>query len=123
MKKVIVLILAVVLMVSTAPAFAARGGHGWHGGGHAHIGLYVGPGWWWPGWWEPYPYYYPYYAPPPRVIVQPPSDIYVQPAPQAEEPRYWYYCQDPQGYYPDVKRCPKGWLKVVPPTAPPAGEE
>jgi hypothetical protein len=79
--------------------------------------VYFGPGWWGPGWRGPYPYY-PYYPVPP-VIQQPPTEIYVQPAPQAEEPQYWYYCQESQGYYPNVERCPKGWLKVVPHAKPP----
>lgn len=111
MQTVIRILLAVmvVLMVNALPAHAARGGHGHgHGGGRVGVGVYVGPGWWGPGWWGPYPYY------PPRVIVEQPPEIYVQP-PQSEEPRYWYYCPDPQGYYPEVKRCPKGWMKVVPP--------
>jgi hypothetical protein len=38
----------------------------------------------------------------------------VQPAPQPEEPNYWYYCHNPEGYYPYVKKCPSGWMKVVP---------
>jgi hypothetical protein len=73
-----------------------------------------------PGFYPSYPYYpyYPYY-PAPAVIQQPATDIYVQPAPQPEEADYWYYCQEPQGYYPNVKECPKGWLKVVPPVNPP----
>ena len=28
--------------------------------------------------------------------------------------QYWYYCQNPEGYYPYVKQCPGGWLQVVP---------
>lgn len=110
MQKVIRTLIAVmvVLMVNALPVHAARGGHG-HGGGHVGVGVFVGP-----GWWGPYPYYpyYPYY--PPRVVVEQPPEIYVQP-PQPAEPRYWYYCPEPQGYYPQVKRCPKGWMKVVPP--------
>jgi hypothetical protein len=38
-----------------------------------------------------------------------------QAAPQTEQ-CYWYYCQNPQGYYPDVNNCPGGWMKVVPTT-------
>lgn len=26
---------------------------------------------------------------------------------------YWYYCKNPSGYYPYVKQCPSGWMKVV----------
>ncbi|MDR3430810.1 MAG: hypothetical protein P4L95_02700 [Rouxiella aceris] len=84
--------------------------------------------WWRGGVWIapfPYPYYpYPYYAPPvveePVIIQQQTSDVYVQPTPpqQPAEPVYWYYCQEAQGYYPYVKQCPKGWMKVVP--TPPA---
>ena len=129
MKKFMRIILALVLalVVISLPAYADRGGHmgggGHHGGGHAEFGVFVGPGWgWgWPGWGEPYPYY-PYYSSPP-VIIQQPSELYVQPAPQAEAPSYWYFCQEPQGYYPYVKKCPKGWMKVVPPTSTPEEEE
>jgi hypothetical protein len=86
-----------------------------HGHSHVYGGLWVGP-----GWIEPYPYYsypyYPYYREPPIIVQQP--DVYVQPAPApTQQPTYWYYCKDPQGYYPYVKQCPTGWLKVVP--APP----
>jgi len=146
MKKLIGMFLALmlVLVAVAQPAVADRGrsggyhghgsyrghssyrghggyhGHGGHDGGHVGIGVYLGPGWWGPGWWGPYPYYpyYPY-SPVPTVIQQPSTEIYVQPAPQAEESRYWYYCQESQGYYPDVQRCPEGWLKVVPPENPP----
>jgi hypothetical protein len=38
---------------------------------------------------------------------------------QSEEPSYWYYCQNPQGYYPYVKQCPSGWTKVPPSAVPP----
>lgn len=116
------LALLVVIMVGALPADASRGGHSRHGGGRVGVGVFIDPGWWGPRWWGPYPYYSPYYYAPPVVVQQPP-EIYVQPAPQAEEPRYWYFCPDPQGYYPDVKRCPKGWLKVVPPAEAPEGEE
>ena len=39
---------------------------------------------------------------------------YVQPPQQ--DPDYWYYCEDPRGYYPYVPDCPGGWMKVVPNT-------
>jgi len=117
----IVLAVIIVVMASSLPAQADRGRHGHgRGGGRVGVGVYLGPGWVSPGWWGPYPYY-PYYPPP--IFVERPSDIYVQPAPSPEEPRYWYYCKDPEGYYPDVKSCPKGWMKVVRPAQPPAGEE
>jgi len=129
MKKImrIVLALLVVLMAGTLPALADRGGHEWHGGrgghfdhgghfghrgGHGGFGVFIGP-----GWWDPYPYY-PYYASPP-VIVQQPPDVYIQPPPDVVEPHYWYYCPAPQGYYPYVKKCPQGWMQVVPPATTP----
>lgn len=120
MKTLTRLIIAatVVLLIGSMPGSSAdaRGGHGGHGP-HVGIGLWLGPGWWGPYY---YPYYYPYYQDQPIVIEQP--ELYVQPAPQTEQqPVYWYYCKDPQGYYPYVKQCPGGWMKVVPtPPAPPS---
>jgi hypothetical protein len=134
MRKVmrIVLALIVVVMAISQPSYADRGRHGGHAGAYAgghvrghgggHVGLFIGPGWWGPGWWGPYPYY-PYYYSPPPVIVEQPSELYVQPAPSAEASRYWYYCKEPQGYYPTVKRCPDGWMKVVPPSRSSGKEE
>lgn len=83
-----------------------RGGrweHGWHDG---HIG------WWWGagGSWYEYPYpVYPYPAPytPPTVIVQQPAPP-LGPAPE----QFWYYCDNPKGYYPYVATCPTPWRPV-----------
>jgi hypothetical protein len=68
---------------------------------------FVGPYW-------PYDYY-------PPVVVAPPPAVYVQPsAPDAvPQQEYWYYCDDPQGYYPYVQQCPGGWRPVTP-TSPPS---
>ena len=112
----------IVLLMGSMPGSSAeaRGGHGGYGP-HVGVGVWLGPGWG-PGWWGPnyYPYYYPYYQETPIVIEHQP-EIYMQPAPQAEQPVYWYYCKDPQGYYPYVKQCPGGWMKVVPiPPTPPS---
>lgn len=110
----IIIAVMVVLLVSASSAEARRGGHGGHGP-RVGIGLWVGPGWGWPYY---YPsYYYPYYPPDPPIVIQQP-EVYVQPAPQEEQPLYWYFCKEPQGYYPYVKQCPTGWMKVVP--TPPA---
>jgi hypothetical protein len=124
MKKGIwaILLAMALLFVSPLSIYAAR------------VRVFVGPsiGWGYPGWyWRgpvggwpyaypypyPYPYSspYPYYAPPPAVMQQPP--VYSEP--EQQQPYYWYYCQDPQGYYPYVKSCPGGWMKVVPNTTPP----
>lgn len=127
MKKYMGMLVSVIALLFMC-AGSGQAEH-FHGGGRG------GPGWW-PvvglglgiGLWElSHPYYsYPhavYYAPVPVIIQQPLPEVYVQPAPQyapapLPEQVYWYYCQDPQGYYPYVKQCPKGWMRVVP--APPA---
>jgi hypothetical protein len=96
--------------------------HGqFHGrpGFHGHPGLrstiIVAPGYWWyagnPG--------FPYYGDPPAVVQEAPP-MYVQPGSDPQQPGYWYYCQNSQGYYPYVRECPGGWLTVVPQTAPTA---
>jgi len=126
MKKLICIALAAMALIlaGVSPGHAFRGGHGGHGGGPFGVGLWVGPGWG-PGWgWPYYPYYpnYPYYSSPPVVIERQP-DTYIQEAPQSTEPSYWYFCPDPKGYYPYVKKCPKGWLRVVPSTTPEDVEE
>ncbi len=33
---------------------------------------------------------------------------------ESEASNYWYYCKNPAGYYPQVERCPDGWMQVVP---------
>jgi hypothetical protein len=61
------------------------------------------------------PYLYPpVVVAPPRVYVQPPPQVYVQPPPPQP---YWYYCDNPPGYYPYVQQCSAGWRQVNP--APP----
>ncbi len=106
--------------------------HGYYGGYHGghYGGHYWGPHFYWGGsfvlgpWWYPwYPYYgYGYAAPyygyaAPRDYAQQPQ-VYVDP--QQTQQNYWYFCQDPQGYYPYVKNCPGGWMKVTPQPAPPS---
>ncbi len=111
MKKTILIFLFVavaVLLVAGVPPVYAHG----HGGGFRGS-IWIGPGWgpWWGG-----PYYYPYYYAPPVVIErQPPVYEYEQQAPQTQEqPYYWYFCPDAKAYYPYVKQCPGGWMKVIP---------
>jgi hypothetical protein len=116
----IIIAALVVLLMGFLPGNSAdaRGGHG----GRVGVGIWLGPGWWGPYYYPYYyPQYYPYYQEPPVVIEQEP-EVYAQPAPKAEQqPFYWYYCKEPQGYYPYVKQCPSGWTKVIPtPPAPSA---
>jgi hypothetical protein len=124
LARMIIAVLVMLLLGLMAGTSAdARGGHGGHGP-QVGVGLWLGPGWG-PGWggsyYSPYYYppYYPYYPPEQPIVIQQQPEVYVQPAPEAEQqPIYWYYCKDPQGYYPYVKQCPSGWMKVVP--TPPA---
>jgi hypothetical protein len=100
--------------------FIGAGHRGW--GGHYHSRWrhhWHGPRFHWGGVvvlrpWPVYPY--EYYSPPP-VIIREEAPLYVEP--EEEGSYYWYYCQEAQGYYPYVRTCPGGWLKVVPDTTPP----
>lgn len=131
MKKVIyiLVVLFVVVFAITLPVYA-------HGHGYVRGGIWIGPGWWGP-WWGGYPYGgygaypygysgypYGYYSSPP-VIIEQQSPAYEQQIPQQDEqPYYWYFCSESKAYYPYVKQCPGGWLKVVPsPQTPPRGKE
>jgi hypothetical protein len=86
--------------------------HGWHDGRFA---------WWWmaDGVWYFYPapiYPYPTYIPPAIVVQQaPPVPTGLPPA------QFWYYCDNPTGYFPYVAACdgPLRPVTAVPPAAPP----
>lgn len=106
------------------------GGHNNYGGGHSHLNIgigYYGPGYYGyggygyggyglGGYGYGYPFYNrPYYSYPPTVIVPSTPPVYIQQVqPVQLQPNYWYYCQNPEGYYPYVKNCPGGWLQVAP---------
>jgi hypothetical protein len=79
-----------------------RGGR-WFHGNHSGRG-----GWWWivGGDWYFYPApIYPY--PDPLVpAAAPPAPV------AAPGVNYWYYCQNPAGYYPYVPACPAPWVPV-----------
>ncbi|HTG01193.1 MAG TPA: hypothetical protein VK654_11485 [Nitrospirota bacterium] len=107
MKKMLFLLVVFIILLSAGvmPAHAYWRGHIW-------IGPIWGPWWGYPG------YPYPYYESPPVVIQQQPP-VYEERAPQQEQQSYWYYCRESKAYYPYVKQCPGGWLKVVPTPAPP----
>jgi hypothetical protein len=116
----ILMTVAALTIGSAVPASAWNGGYGYRGYGYRPYGYYryrspsvvvvprvVVP--------FGVPYVYPpvVVAPPP-VYVQPPPRVYVQPPPSQP---YWYYCDNPPGYYPYVQQCPGGWRQVNP--APP----
>jgi hypothetical protein len=91
---------------------AWRHGYWWRGnrGGRS--------GWWWyaGGYWYPYPRpIYPFPNPyiPPTVIIQPVPNLPPPPQPQQPPPtQVWYYCPNPQGYYPYIAQCYSGWQAV-----------
>jgi len=92
-------LLTALLVVSAVP-------------GEARVRVFIAPGlvvpfgpFWTP---DPAPYAYP------SVVVQPPPQAYVRPPPP---PPLWYYCANPQGYYPYIPHCPGGWRQV--PATPP----
>lgn len=91
--------------------------HHYHGGSRFYFGWGFGfPFYPYPLGYYPYGYYYPYWYPDYRSVDPNYSyfddefPIYVEP----EQPYYWYYCRDPEGYYPYITSCPGGWTKVVP---------
>ncbi len=83
----------------------------------AEARVFVGVGFGFPGY---YPGYYPGpYAYGPPVVYAPPPVIYQQPQISYAAPpqQSWYYCDNPQGYYPNVSACASGWRAV--PASPP----
>jgi hypothetical protein len=83
-----------------------RGGrwdHGWHDGRFA---------WWWVagGGWYFYPepiYPFPTYVPPAIVVQQAPPMPHGLPSSQ-----FWYFCDDPRGYFPYIASCNGPWREV-----------
>ena len=60
--------------------------------------------------------YAPYYYPPAVVVAPPPVAYAAPPAPApsyiAPPPQFSYYCDNPQGYYPNVPSCSTPWREV-----------
>jgi len=104
MKKV----LMIVLPVTVLSLGIAAPSEAWHWG-RPHVYPYWGYAY-------PYPYPYPYGYGPPVVIQREAPPVYVQPPSQQQ---YWYWCDNPKGYYPYVQQCEGGWMQVVPQTSPP----
>ena len=96
------------------------GGPGVYWGWPYHRHIYFGWGWPYypgpyPGW--PYPYDdYPYYHPSYSPDAVPPDLSGLTPV------YSWYFCKNPEGYYPYVKECPGGWTPVTPPKQSPGPE-
>ncbi len=99
MKKV--LLMSAVFLFVVASVIPAQA----HSHGHFSGSVWIGPGW---GWWGPpaYSYYYRQPVVAERERVAPVRE---------EQPYYWYFCPNAKNYYPYVKQCPGGWLKVLPP--------
>src|SRR5215467_5561393 len=108
-KTVLAMVAILAGAAASAPAFA------W---GHTRFsfGVVIGAPF--------YPWYYPpyYYYPPPVVVPAAPTTYIEKDSPRAAPPQrsYWYYCEGSKTYYPYVKECPGGWLRVVPQATPPA---
>lgn len=109
--KYVRLLLAVMLVGTAATAVTPSWAHDHHRG-HARFGVFIGAPLW-PSWYYPPPFYY--YPPVITVPAAPPPVYIEQPNPPATTAQaYWYYCGNPEGYYPYVKECPGGWQKVSP---------
>jgi hypothetical protein len=128
MRKIIVALALSIFMLPALPAAVLAQGHDdhWHGDihrfherdfdqwreGHWFHGPHDGrDGWWWmigDSWYfypQPvYPYPDPYVPPTIAIAPTPPG-----PMPAA----YWYYCRNPQGYYPYVPECFVRWRRVA----------
>jgi|SRR5579872_2484843 len=137
-------VLAFAAPLAAAPQSSGQhhfdGGHGdFHHDHDRHdFGRFGGGFGFWDPWWgwgpadywgDPYAYYYPYpyaYYPPYPVNYAPPG--YGAPPPQgsapaqatvAPPPQYWYFCDNPHGYYPYVQNCSTAWKQVA--ATPPSG--
>jgi len=112
MTRLVITLLTVFILFWVPASYAG----GWHHGGYGYHGGYHGGHGYHSSFFISYvPYWGPSYYYPARVIVPTPvpTTIYVEKSEQ-QQPNYWYYCTDPEGYYPYVKQCPPGWMQVVP---------
>lgn len=59
---------------------------------------------------------------PPAVVIPSTPPVYIEKEPEQpvqstqtnQESNHWHYCRKPEGYYPYVRKCEGGWLKVAP---------
>jgi len=130
--KTLKLLCLIIVLLGSMPASSAwaRGGHhgghfgghhfgGHHFGGHHFGGFGLGLGL---GYGLGYGGYWPYYGSygggsgygggyPPVTYIQQEDGAQ---AATGSQTNYWHYCSNPEGYYPHVKKCPDGWMRVVP---------
>lgn len=128
MKKMMAMLAAILLTAGFAGmAHAQRHGGGFHGGGGFYGGRFGGfrggviiggPYLYDPFWYDPFwDFYYPYYDTAyysPYPYYYPPYTNYGPYAPNAAPQQGWYYCSNPQGYYPSVPYCDSQWQFVPP---------
>jgi hypothetical protein len=99
-------------------------GGGFHHGGWGHGGYYGGLGMfglgYGMGYYGGFPYggYGGYYNYPSTIVTVPVTPpVYIQqtpPANQQYQSGYWYYCTNPEGYYPYIRECLTRWQQVAP---------
>ena len=135
-KAIVASALLVSLGTLSGSALAYHGGYygGHHGG--ARVGVYLGVpvvGFGYPYYGYPYGYGryggydsyggyggyrgYGYFGPSTTVVtVQASPPVYVEQATAGvsgpASDGNWYYCNNPDGYYPYVKQCTAGWQRV-----------
>ena len=121
MKKPWIAVIAFFLigLIAVDDAFADRREYRGGRGGHSRVGVgvVVGSPFWSPWYYPPHylPYYPPYY--PPVVIEHQPPPVYIEqssPAATERQAGYWYYCQSPSWYYPEIRECSQAWVKIPP---------
>lgn len=100
-------VLLGVLAGANAWAAPGHGHHHQHGG--ARFGVLVGAPLFWPAY-GPYWYDPPYY----RYNLMAPPPVYIERDAAPDAKPLWYFCGDPQGYYPYVKQCAGAWRPVAP---------
>ena len=138
LKPAVAGLLLMVIASASSIVLADPGGrgHGYRGGHHGggHVGIYLGgpligfglpfyggyggyagyPGYGYGG----YGPYAPYgYGPSTTIITAPePPPVYIEqnssvPNGPASDGN-WYYCHNPDGYYPYVRQCAENWQQV-----------
>jgi hypothetical protein len=125
-RAIAVLILLLGLTASGVAWARGNGHHGFHSHPHGHhhgrfhdrasAGVVIGVPLYG---YRPYPDTPAYgYSYPPVVAAPYPPPVYIERGTDQTDGTawqgagYWYYCANPQGYYPYVAYCPAGWQLV-----------